>query len=47
MIAQWARQRIRVVRRWQPPAAITVLGDQAYRVVCPLRLDAVLQDAPP
>ena len=32
-IAQWARQMIRVVRRWLPHAAITVLGDQAYSVV--------------
>ena len=28
-IAQWARQMIRVVRRWLPHVAITVLGDQA------------------
>ena len=60
-IAQWARQMIRVVRRWLPHAAITVLGDQAYsvvelaqacrqcavRLIAPLRLDAVLHDAPP
>ena len=32
-VAQWARQMIRVVRRWLPHAAITVLGDQAYSVV--------------
>lgn len=60
-IAQWARQLIRVVRRWLPHAAITVLGDQAYsvvelahacrrcwvRLIAPLRLDAVLHEAPP
>ena len=60
-IAQWARQMIRVTRRWLPHAAITVLGDQAYsvvelahacrqcalRLIAPLRLDAVLHDAPP
>ena len=60
-IAQWARQMIRVVRRWLPHVAITVLGDQAYSVVelghacrrcgvrlmAPLRLDAVLHEAPP
>ena len=60
-IAQWARQMIRVVRRWLPHAAITVLGDQAYsvvelgyacrrcgvRLIAPLRLDAVLHEAPP
>ena len=60
-IAQWARQMIRVLRRWLPHAAITVLGDQAYsvvelahacrqgalRLIAPLRLDAVLHDAPP
>ena len=59
--AQWARQMIRVTRRWLPHAAITVLGDQAYsvvelahacrqcavRLIAPLRLDAVLHDAPP
>ena len=59
-IAQWARQMIRVVRRWLPHAAITVLGDQAYsvvelghacrrcgvRLIAPLRLDAVLHEAP-
>ena len=33
MIAQWARQMIRVVRRWLPHIPITVLGDQAYSVV--------------
>ena len=52
---------IRVVRRWLPHAAITVLGDQAYsvvelahacrrcgvRLIAPLRLDAVLHEAPP
>ena len=32
-IAQWTRQMIRVVRRWLPNVAITVLGDQAYSVV--------------
>ena len=60
-IAQWARQMIRVVRRWLPQVAITVLGDQAYsvvelghacrrcgvRLIAPLRLDAVLHEAPP
>ena len=60
-IAQWARQMIRVVRRWLPHIAITVLGDQAYsvvelahacrrcgvRLIAPLRLDAVLHEAPP
>ena len=60
-IAQWARQMIRVIRRWLPHATITVLGDQAYsvvelahacrqravRLIAPLRLDAVLHDAPP
>ena len=60
-IAQWARQMIRVVRRWLPHVAITVLGDQAYsvvelahacrhcgvRLIAPLRLDAVLHEAPP
>ena len=60
-IAQWARQMIRVIRRWLPHAAITMLGDQAYsvvelahacrqcavRLIAPLRLDAVLHDAPP
>ena len=60
-IAQWAHEMIRVVRRWLPHAAITVLGDQAYsvvelgqacrqcavRLIAPLRLDAVLHDAPP
>ena len=60
-IAQWAREMIRVLRRWLPHAAITVLGDQAYsvvelgqacrqcavRLIAPLRLDAVLHDAPP
>ena len=60
-IAQWAREMIRVVRRWLPHDAITVLGDQAYsvvelgqacrqcavRLIAPLRLDAVLHDAPP
>ena len=52
---------IRVVRRWLPNVAITVLGDQAYsvvelghacrrcgvRLIAPLRLDAVLHEAPP
>ena len=60
-IAQWTRQMIRVVRRWWPHVAITVLGDQAYsvvelghacrrcgvRLIAPLRLDAVLHEAPP
>lgn len=60
-IAQWAREMIRVVRRWLSHDAITVLGDQAYsvvelgqacrqcavRLIAPLRLDAVLHDAPP
>ena len=60
-IVQWARQMIRVVRRWLPHVAITVLGDQAYsvvelghacrrcevRLIAPLRLDAVLHEAPP
>ena len=60
-IAQWTRQMIRVVRRWLPNVAITVLGDQAYsvvelghacrrcgvRLIAPLRLDAVLHEAPP
>ena len=60
-IAQWARQMIRVLRRWLPHVAITVLGDQAYsvvelahasqccgvRLIAPLRLDAVLHEAPP
>ena len=60
-IAQWARQMIRVVRRWLPHVAITVLGDQAHsvvelghacrrcgvRLIAPLRLDAVLHEAPP
>ena len=60
-IAQWARQMIRLVRRWLPHVAITVLGDQAYsvvelahacrrcgvRLIAPLRLDAVLHEAPP
>ena len=60
-IAQWARQMIRVVRRWLPQVAITVLGDQSYsvvelahacrrcgvRLIAPLRLDAVLHEAPP
>ena len=60
-IAQWARQMIRVVRRWLPHVTITVLGDQAYsvvelahacrrcgvRLIAPLRLDAVLHEAPP
>ena len=60
-VAQWARQMIRLVRRWLPHAAITVLGDQAYsvvelahacrrcgvRLIAPLRLDAVLHEAPP
>ena len=60
-IAGWARQMIRVVRRWLPQVAITVLGDQAYsvvelghacqrcqvRLIAPLRLDAVLHEAPP
>ena len=60
-IAQWARQMIRVVRRWLPNVTITVLGDQAYsvvelghacrrcavRLIAPLRLDAVLHEAPP
>ena len=60
-IAQWARQMIRVVRRWLPHVAITVLGDQSYsvvelghacrrcgvRLIAPLRLDAVLHEAPP
>ena len=32
-VAQWARQMIRVVRRWLPQVAITVLGDQSYSVV--------------
>ena len=32
-IAQWARQMIRVLRRWLPHVAITVLGDQASSVV--------------
>ena len=52
---------IRVVGRWLPHVAITVLGDQAYsvvelvhacrrcgvRLIAPLRLDAVLHEAPP
>ncbi len=50
-IAQWARQMIRVVRRWLPHVAITVLGDQAYSVVelghacrrCGVRLIAPLR----
>lgn len=50
-IAQWARQMIRVVRRWLPHVAITVLGDQAYSVVelghacrrCGVRLIASLR----
>ena len=60
-VAQWARQMIRVVRRWLPQVAITVLGDQSYsvvelghacrqcevRLIAPLRLDAVLHEAPP
>lgn len=60
-IAQWARQMIRVMRRWLPNVALTVLGDQAYsvvelghacrrygvRLIAPLRLDAVLHEAPP
>lgn len=60
-IAGWARQMIRVLRRWLPHTAITVLGDQAYsvvelghacrrcgvRLIAPLRLDAVLHEAPP
>ena len=60
-VAQWARQMIRVVRRWLPHVAITLLGDQAYsvvelahacrrcgvRLIAPLRLDAVLHEAPP
>ena len=60
-IAQWARQMIRLVRRWLPHVTITVLGDQAYsvvelahacrrcgvRLIAPLRLDAVLHEAPP
>ena len=60
-IAQWTRQMIRVLRRWLPHVAITVLGDQAYsvvelahacqrcgvRLIAPLRLDAVLHEAPP
>ena len=49
--AQWARQMIRVVRRWLPHVAITVLGDQAYSVVelahacrcCGVRLIAPLR----
>ena len=59
-IAQWARQMVRVVRRWLPHVPITVLGDQAYsvvelghacqrrevRLIAPLRLDAVLHEAP-
>ena len=48
---QWARQMIRVVRRWLPHVAITVLGDQAYSVVelghacrrCGVRLIAPLR----
>ena len=60
-IAQWTRQMIRLLRRWLPHVAITVLGDQAYsvvelahtcrrrgvRLIVPLRLDAVLHEAPP
>ena len=60
-IAGWARQMIRVVRRWLPQVAITVLGDQAYsvvelghacqrcqvRLIAPLRLNAVVHEAPP
>ena len=60
-VAQWARQMIRVVRRWLPQVAITVLGDQScsvvelghacrqceVRLIAPLRLDAVLHEAPP
>ena len=50
-IAQWARQMIRVVRRWLPHVAITVLGDQTYSVVelghacrrCGVRLIAPLR----
>ena len=50
-IAQWTRQMIRVVRRWLPNVAITVLGDQAYSVVelghacrrCGVRLIAPLR----
>ena len=50
-IAQWAREMIRVVRRWLPHDAITVLGDQAYSVVelgqacrqCAVRLIAPLR----
>ncbi len=50
-IAQWARQMIRVVRRWLPHVAITVLGDQACSVVelahvcrcCGVRLIAPLR----
>ena len=50
-IAGWARQMIRVVRRWLPHVAITVLGDQSYSVVelghacwqCEVRLIAPLR----
>ena len=51
-VAQWARQMIRVVRRWLPRAAITVLGNQAYSVVelghacrrCGVRLNPLRQN---
>jgi len=42
-IAQWARQMIRVLRRWLPHAC----RQGAVRLIAPLRLDAVLHDAPP
>lgn len=50
-IAQWARQMLRVVRRWLPNVDMTVLGDQTYSVVelghacqrCGVRLIAPLR----
>ena len=42
-IAQWARQMIRVTRRWLPHAC----RQCALRLIAPLRLDAVFYDAPP
>ena len=50
-ITQWARQMIRVVRRWLPHVTVTVPGDQAYSVVelghacrrCGVRLIAPLR----